>query len=89
MRRCLMALGTVTATMLLGLHPGAAYTEGPWCAVSGLGEGAVSERCDFQDFASCQREVTGGNRGFCNHNPRWSGPSHPSERVSPRRRARR
>lgn len=84
MRNRLLILATLAGAVLLGPSPAGAY-EGPWCAVVGLGEGSTIERCDFRDFESCRQEITGGNRGFCNHNPRYTGGT--SERT-PRKRVR-
>ena len=84
MPRFLLALAALTVGTLLGIEPGRAYNEGPWCAVVEVGEGSVREICHFRSFEACRQEVVSGNRGFCNHNPRWVG--HP---VSPRNRARR
>jgi Protein of unknown function (DUF3551) len=87
MQKYLLALAILMGTALVGLAPAWAYYEGPWCAIVDLGPGSSTSKCDFPDFESCRREITGGNRGFCNHNPRWSGAST-AERVSPRRRLR-
>jgi hypothetical protein len=48
--------------------------EGPWCAVADMGGGNVMENCTLPSLQACQREVTAGNRGQCNRNPRWRGP---------------
>ena len=88
LRNGFLVLATLIGTTWLGLHPAGAYYEGPWCAIVDLGPGSSTQRCDFRDFESCRQEVTGGNRGFCNHNPNWSGASPSQDGVS-RRRARR
>jgi hypothetical protein len=85
MRNGLLVLAMLAGAALFSSSSAGAY-EGPWCAVVGLGPGSTTERCDFRDFESCRQEITGGNRGFCNHNPRWTGGTT-SERT-PRRRAR-
>ena len=74
MRRCLPILVMLTGVTLLGSDPAAAYGygEAPWCAIYSVGRSS-QERCEFRDFESCRQEITGGNRGFCNHNPRWTG----------------
>jgi hypothetical protein len=36
--------------------------------VQSIGPG-VTERCYFNDWESCSREVIAGNRGFCTTNP--------------------
>lgn len=89
MQKRLLVLATLAGAMLLGPNPAKAYTEGPWCAIVDEGAGSTTEKCDFRDFESCRQETIGGNRGFCNHNPRWSGGSPALERAPPRRRARR
>src|SRR5215203_7415816 len=68
-----------------GSYPAAAYGygEAPWCALYDIGEGSTQERCEFRDFESCRQEITGGNRGFCNHNPRWTGRTEQFKRRSP------
>ena len=86
MRNRLLILAALAGFAMLGPSPANAYYEGPWCAVVGLGPGSTTERCEFRDFESCRMEISGGNRGFCNHNPRWTGgASLPSERASRRR----
>ena len=55
---------------LLGTTPGQAYYDAPWCAVYTIGNGSVTERCEFASVEACQREIVSGNRGFCNLNPR-------------------
>jgi hypothetical protein len=73
MQKFLLILTALAAATLLGNPPAQAYEEGPWCAVVSVGEGSVAERCHFRDFETCRLEVVSGNRGFCNHNPRWPG----------------
>ena len=85
MRRCLLGLSMLTGMTLLGFNPAmAAYGEAPWCAIFGIGEGSSVERCEFRSFEACRQEITGGNRGFCNQNPRWSGQAAQPARRSPR-----
>ena len=86
MHRCLLILFTLTGITLLGLNPAAAYGEAPWCAIIDIGAGSSTERCEFRDFESCRQEITGGNRGFCNHNPRWTGQTGQSTSRKPPRR---
>ena len=88
MRRCLPILVMLTGVTLLGSDPAAAYGygEAPWCALYDIGEGSSQERCEFRDFESCRQEIAGGNRGFCNHNPRWTGQTGQPKRRSPPRR---
>ena len=49
--------------------------EGPWCAVIAVGTGAIYEDCQYYSFEQCRPQVLAGNRGFCNPNPRWTGPA--------------
>ena len=86
MRRCLLILVMLTGVTLLGSDPATAYGEAPWCALYDVGSGSSVERCEFRDFESCRQEITGGNRGFCNHNPRWTGQTgQPARHSRPRR----
>ena len=73
MPRLPLVLAALTAATLLGTGASRAEYQGPWCARYAVGRGAVAERCHFQSFEACLVEITGGNRGFCNNNPRWSG----------------
>jgi hypothetical protein len=82
-----LALATLMGFTTFGLNSARAYYEGPWCAIVDLGPGSSTQRCDFRDFESCRGEITGGNRGFCVQNPRWSGASFAPAR-DPRRRPR-
>ena len=85
MRNGLFILAILAGAVLLAPSQAGAY-EGPWCAVVGLGPGSTTERCDFRDFESCRQEITGGNRGFCNHNPRYTGGTARPDRRSRVRR---
>ena len=49
--------------------------EGPWCAFIAVAEGAIYEDCQYSSFEACRPNVLAGNRGFCNPNPRWTGPA--------------
>jgi Protein of unknown function (DUF3551) len=73
MRKFLLILAALVASVLLGALPSQAYDEGPWCATVSLGPGVVSENCQIRDFETCRQEVVSGNRGFCTQNPRWPG----------------
>ena len=86
MRKCLLVLSMLTGTALLGSNPAMAeYGEAQWCAFYDIGSGSSVERCEFRDFESCRQEITGGNRGFCSQNPRWTGPAAQPVHRSPRR----
>ena len=86
MQKCLLILFTLIGITLLGLNPAVAYGDAPWCAIVDIGPGSSTERCEFRDFESCRQEITGGNRGFCNHNPRWTGRTGQSTSRKPPRR---
>lgn len=49
-------------------------TTAPWCAVLSMGRGDAYWDCRYASLAACQPNVLGGNRGFCNPNPRWVAP---------------
>ena len=58
--------------------PAEAYPEGPWCLKANIGNGAVTERCYFGSFESCNAERGGwGSSAFCVQNarflPYWQG----------------
>jgi hypothetical protein len=86
MQRHLSILFMLSWVTLLRPDPAAAYGEAPWCAIYDIGSGSSVERCEFRDFESCRQEITGGNRGFCNHNPRWTGQTGQATHRSPPRR---
>jgi hypothetical protein len=69
----MLVVATLIAVTVLGAGPARAQVEGPWCAVYDIGPGSVAEKCDFMTFEACRQEISGGNRGFCNNNPRWAG----------------
>lgn len=85
MTRILMITGAVIAAMSLypASYNAAQAAEGAWCAVISLGPGAVYEDCQYRTFEACRPVVLAGNRGFCNPNPRWTGPV-PSKRAKRR-----
>ena len=84
MTRILLIAGVAIGAMSLNaVHAKAA--EPPWCAVISLGPGAVYEDCQYYSFEACRPVVLAGNRGFCNHNPRYIGPAT-AKRVSHKRR---
>ena len=77
MMRIVLAAGIVIAAMSFDLKRAPA-AEGPWCAFIGMGEDAIYEDCRYRTFEECWPNVISGNRGFCNHNPRWVGLQEPS-----------
>jgi hypothetical protein len=76
MTRILLIAGAVIAAM--SFYPmsfnAAQAAEAPWCAFIAVAQGAVYEDCQYYTFESCRSVVLAGNRGFCNHNPRWTAP---------------
>ena len=70
MKRVVLAAGLVIAAMSFDVRPASA-TEGPWCAFINLGNSSTYEDCQYRSIEECRRNVISGNRGFCNHNPRW------------------
>jgi uncharacterized protein DUF3551 len=55
--------GVTSATAQVGVAP--------WCAVVSLGMGDVYWDCQYATLEQCVPNVLAGNRGTCNHNPRW------------------
>jgi hypothetical protein len=70
--RFILILTVAAAAILFDLRASRAY-EGPWCAVQNIGH-AVTYNCSMRTLEMCVQEVIAGNRGFCNPNPRYSGP---------------
>ena len=71
--------------MAFGPKPALAQVgNAPWCAVISLGTGDVYWDCQYATIEQCVPNVLAGNRGFCNHNPRFSGWYAP-ESQTPRR----
>ena len=84
MTRILLIAGAAMGAIFLNAaHANAA--EAPWCAVISLGPGAVYEDCQYYSFEACRPVVLAGNRGFCNHNPRYTGPVS-TKRTTKKRR---
>ena len=69
MRFALLALVTFAPLLLGGcVSP---KIERAWCAVADMGGNNVMSECRFHSFDECRAFVTGGNRGFCQRNPRF------------------
>jgi hypothetical protein len=83
MTRILLIVGIALAA--IAFNPAAAKAvEPPWCAFIAVAQDAVYEDCQYYTFESCRSVVLAGNRGFCNHNPRYTGPvatKHAKRRV--------
>ena len=58
-----------------------AYATSPWCAVVNTGVGDMHWDCHYQTVEQCIPHVLAGNRGFCNENPNFTGPSRPTRRA--------
>jgi hypothetical protein len=85
MRLALTALAVVATAVLVQPAKADPY---PWCAVTG-GRDDSRESCYYKTFEACLTTIQGLG-GFCNHNPRYTGPSaargdEPSKRRSARR----
>lgn len=84
-----MRTATKVAIVVAGLTTGsmlgapAAYASGdaPWCAVSEIGEGALSWDCQYETAEQCAPTVSGGNRGSCTPNPYAPNPAPASART--------
>jgi len=74
MIRIILATAVVTAVMSFDGRPARAY-EAPWCAVINIGPGGVYWDCQYKSLEECAPNVLAGNRGFCNPNPRYVGPT--------------
>ena len=83
MRIVLIAAVTIAA-MSFDARPVQAK-EGPWCAFIAVAQGAIYEDCQYWSIEACRPVVLAGNRGFCNPNPRWTGPAVDS-RIRHKRR---
>ena len=82
----LVCVAFAAATVFGQLPAQAYYGTGAWCAVQSIGPG-VTQRCYFNDWESCSREVIAGNRGFCTTNPYLSAAA-PAPVRKPRKRVR-
>ena len=87
MTRILFIAGAAIAAMTIGDMSFNARSvqaaEGPWCALIAVAQGAVYEDSPIPHIRSCRSVVLAGNRGFCNQNPRWTGPV-PTKRAKRR-----
>jgi hypothetical protein len=69
--RIVLAAAIFFAAMVFNLHPARADDRAPWCAVISVGFGDVVWDCQYNSIEECRPNVIAGNRGFCNHNPRY------------------
>ena len=85
MKRIIYLGAVLLSVMAFGPKPALAQVgNAPWCAVISLGTGDVYWDCQYATIEQCVPNVLAGNRGFCNHNPRFSGWYAP-ESQTPRR----
>jgi hypothetical protein len=85
--RTILLISAIAAGTLLGPSESRAWDgDARWCAVVNMGAGWVTERCYFNDFESCRREITGMSSGFCNTNPRYVA-QQPGPRKKSRKRS--
>ena len=81
MKKAIPVLIALATAPLLGSSAAQAYYNGPWCGVSSMGRGGVSEKCDYRTFEACRMDIVAGNRGFCRPNGYWQ-----AEASAPRHR---
>ena len=88
MIRIVLAAGVFMAAMSFDVRPVMA-ADGPWCAFISVTDDSTYEDCQYRTFEACRSTVLAGNRGFCNHNPRWTGRSDAGAepRAAKKRRA--
>ena len=72
-----LAAAVFIAAMAFGPVHARADSNAPWCAVISLGQGDVYWDCQYYTFEACVPNVLAGNRGFCNHNPAYTGAPAP------------
>jgi hypothetical protein len=84
MRLVLTALAIVITGVLVQPAKADPY---PWCAITG-GRGDSQESCYYKTFERCLNQIQGLG-GFCNPNPRYTGPStYRADKGHARRNAR-
>jgi hypothetical protein len=81
----------LTALVLLGTSVFAQPVKAdpyPWCAIYGGGSQGGGESCYYLTFERCLNQIQGLG-GFCNPNPRYTGPStYRADKGHARRNAR-
>jgi hypothetical protein len=87
MMRLALAAAALAATLCFDVPASRAHGDGPWCAVVSIGKGGLQTDCHYRSIEECIPYVIAGNRGFCNHNPRWNGLQ--ASKVHRKRHARR
>jgi hypothetical protein len=74
MRFITLTAALFIAALAFGPRQAQANDSAPWCAVISIGSGSVVWDCQYRTFEDCYPNVLAGNRGFCNHNPRYEAP---------------
>jgi len=70
-------------------YPAKAAVEGPWCAMIGIGEDSMIEKCDMMSFEQCRTEIAGMGSNHCTPNPRYQAKaSEPKRRKAQKPRDR-
>ncbi len=72
--RFMLTVALFAVAVVFGPHTARADDRFPWCAVISVGAGEVVWDCQYRTVEECVPNVLAGNRGFCNHNPRYEGP---------------
>jgi hypothetical protein len=72
-KRWLMLVAAAAVLLVSGVPTKAQVGDAPWCAVVSNGTGSVYWDCQYWSVEACVPNVLAGNRGFCNHNPRFVG----------------
>jgi hypothetical protein len=79
--RILLAAGLFIATLALSSSlyvREVSAKQAPWCAVISSGTDDTIWDCQYRSIEDCRPNVIAGNRGTCNHNPRYRGEAAPS-----------
>ena len=79
MNRIALLAGAITLAALVGVQPGRAYYEGPWCAYEMIGKGGISSRCDLKSYEACRAWMNASSGTWCTQNP-WYRPAQPARR---------
>ena len=85
----IMLVAAAITTVLSFAPRSASAAEMPWCALIAVGEDGMYEDCRYRTIEECVPNVIAGNRGYCNHNPRYVGGDTPSKARKKRHTERR
>lgn len=73
--RIMLLGGACAAVLALGAIDAArAEVNYPYCAMTSGGYGGASDTCGFVTLEQCRQTISGGG-GWCQVNPRYSGPT--------------